>query len=84
MDAVKLPETGYISFTIPLVPDCVFRRYPIDIEPPEGFVGFVNNSEWQGVGRYLEGRWCGRNGKPIARALTHWTSFGDKMDARNV
>jgi hypothetical protein len=57
-----------------------FVRFPVSVEPPEGFIGWANNAEWQGVARFLDGRWCDGKGKALIRIPTHWTALDTPND----
>jgi hypothetical protein len=71
----ELPPGG-IRFTIPLLGDrFVFVRYPMDVTPPEGLIGFVNDDTWQTAGVYRDGAWRNMAGKPFKRKPTHWTAM---------
>lgn len=71
-----------VRFTVPLLPGLIFTRYPIEIEPPEGTIGFVNDATWQTAGTYSDGAWRGKSGQPFKRKPTHWTSMEDTRDEK--
>ena len=66
-----------VRFTVPLLKDVVFIRYPIGFAPPEGTIGFVNDATWQTAGIFRNGQWCSTNGRPFKRKPTHFTVFED-------
>lgn len=72
MGTGKLPSGG-IRFTLPGLRGFVFRRYPIEVTPEEGTVGFVNNDRRQTGAGYSDGAWRNKRGKPITWEPTHWT-----------
>lgn len=77
----ELPLGG-AQFTISLLPGHSFRRFPINIEPPDGFLGFVNNDCRQSAAIWKEGRWCDIKGRPIKWEPTHWTALESPSDGR--
>ena len=69
-----LPDGG-VAFRVPLLRGYVFRRYPVSIAPPEGFVGFITDGKRQAAGQYRGGQWLNQAGRPIAWEPTHWTAM---------
>lgn len=75
---LPLPPGG-IAFTVDLLNyPMAFRRYPIDVTPPEGLVGFVNNAIRQDAAHFRDGAWRNKSGQPIAWKPTHWTALAEK------
>lgn len=77
----QLPAGG-VRFTVKLL-NCPldFRRYPIEVEPPEGLVGFINNASRQCAGVYRDGKWRDQRGKPITWEPTQWTVIDEQGEA---
>jgi hypothetical protein len=69
-----LPECG-VRFTINLLPGMIFRRYPIEVAPPDGLLGFLTNDHWKSPGVYRDGQWLTQSGKPFKQVPTHWTAM---------
>jgi len=67
------PPAGGIRFTVRALPGLTFIRYPVEVTPPEGTVGFVNTSEWQCAGIFKDGAWRNARGTELKRIPTHWT-----------
>jgi len=69
-----LPPGG-VRFTSKPLRGLVFRRYSIEIIPPNGLTGFVNNDVWQIPATYEAGAWRTLKGKPVSQVPTHWTAI---------
>jgi len=76
-----LPAGG-IRFTVPMLRGFVFRRYPIEVTPPDGLVGFINNSTWQTGAIFKDREWRNMRGKPFKQVPTHWTAMEKDLDAK--
>jgi len=72
--STDLPKGG-VRFRSKSLHGLVFRRYPIEVAPPDGLTGFVNNDTWQIPATYEAGEWRTLKGKPISHAPTHWTAI---------
>lgn len=74
----QLPAGG-VRFTVDrLNYPLAFRRYPIEVEPPEGIVGFVNSASRRTAAIFRDGSWRNKLGQPITWGLTHWTALDEQ------
>ena len=78
-DSKTLPDLG-IRFTLRQLPGLTFVRYPVDVPPPEGTVGFCNGPDWQCPAMFKDGAWRTIRGRPLNRAPTHWTAMERAAD----
>lgn len=71
--ADPLDRTKGIRFEMKALPGLWFVRYPSDVYPAEGTVGWCGGSDWQQGGVFKGGAWCSVKGAPLSRIPTHWT-----------
>lgn len=72
---------GGVCFTVTLLGHALaFRRYPLDVAPPEGLVGFVNDASRQCAGIYRDGAWRDAKGRALKWEPTHWTALDEQEE----
>lgn len=67
-------------YRIKLLPGARFIRRPATILPEEGAICWIDNgtaktAERYRTARFVDGRWCGVGGKPLASPPKFWTEM---------